>query len=124
MTALQSYATYRDSKVVRSILIGFFALLLCYAIYEAWGLLSGPRIEVPEGMITVTEPYTLIKGRAERITELRLNGAVVQVKENGDFEQPYALAPGSNRLILEARDARGRTATEIIDIAYVPRDDN
>ena len=111
---------YRDSRFVRIILVLFFLLLLGYALYEAQGILYGPVIDVPSQAITVSDPYTIIKGRAQRITELRLNGKTIPVTENGDFEEPYLLAEGSNRLFLDARDARGRTARKVLDIVYIP----
>ena len=70
--------------------------------------------------MTSHEAFTSIHGRAERITELRLNGKPISVTENGEFDEPYLLAHGSNRLILEARDARGRKTTKILDIVYIP----
>lgn len=112
---------YRDSKLVRISLFVFFALLAAYALYEAWGMLYGPMIDIPEGTVTVSSAHTLIKGRAERITELRLNGKAIPVTESGEFEEPYLLAEGSNHLILEARDARGRTTQKELDILYVPQ---
>ena len=112
---------YRDSRIIRITLILFFVLLVGYAIYEAQGIFYGPVIDVPSAAITVSDPYTIIKGRAERITELRLNGTTISVTENGEFEEPYLLAEGSNRLFLDARDARGRTARKTIDIVYVPK---
>ncbi len=112
----------RDSKLIRFSLLSFFALVGGYALYAGWGLLSGPAVEVPEMTMTVSEPYLLVKGTAKRITELHLNGATVPVTEEGAFEEPYLLAVGSNRLILEARDARGRTDRSLIDVAYIPRE--
>ncbi|MFZ2886781.1 MAG: hypothetical protein WA021_03105 [Minisyncoccia bacterium] len=110
----------RDSKVVRTSLIIFFLLLAAYALYEAWGMLYGPVINVPTETVTVRDAYTLVKGRAERITELRLNGKTIPVTENGDFAEPFLLAKGTNHLILEASDARGQTTREEIDILYIP----
>ena len=110
----------RDSKLARFALYAFFVLLACYALYEAWGMLYGPSIIVPEETVVVQEAYTLIKGRAERITELRLNGGRIPVTEAGDFAQPYVLAAGTNYLILEARDARGRKAEKTLTIVYEP----
>ena len=55
---------------------------------------------------------------AERITELRLNGKAIPVTEKGEFEEQYILAAGSNRLLLEAKDARGRTTRKTLEIVY------
>lgn len=113
---------YRDSRFVRIILVLFFVLLVGYGIFEARGLLYGPRIDVPRDTITVHEQLTLVSGRAERIVELKLNGKPIPVTENGSFEEPFLLAEGRNYLILEARDARGRATRKTLDIVYVPRE--
>lgn len=110
---------YRDSRVVRTTLIIFFILAALYALYEAQGMLYGPVISVPTETVTAYDAYTSIRGKAERITELRLNGQPIAVTEEGEFNEPYLLAPGSNRIILDARDARGRTARKILDIIYI-----
>lgn len=110
----------RDSRVVRLILAAFFLSLLGYALYEARGILYGPQIKVPSEAILVNEQATLIRGKAERITELRLNGKQIPVTERGEFEEPFLLAEGSNHLILEARDARGRTTQKTLTIIYKP----
>ena len=114
----------RDSRFVRIILFIFFALALAYAIYEARGVLAGPVIHLTDDVRTTSEQYTSIAGRAERITELRLNGQTITVTEEGAFDEPFLLAPGANRLILEARDARGRVAVRTLDIVFTPDADS
>ncbi|OHB20239.1 MAG: hypothetical protein A2854_04480 [Parcubacteria group bacterium RIFCSPHIGHO2_01_FULL_56_18] len=113
----------RDSRFVRLILIIFFVLAAGYAAYEAQGLLYGPRIHLENQTFASDTSFVAIKGRAERIAELRINGKTVNVTENGEFDEPFLLAPGSNHLILEARDARGRTALETLDIVYRASED-
>lgn len=110
----------RDSRLVRIILALFFLLLSCYALYEARGILYGPAINIPEEAIHVTEQSTVIRGRAERITELRLNGKQIPVTESGEFEETFLLAPGTNYFFLEARNARGRIAQKTLVIIYSP----
>lgn len=114
----------RDSRFVRLILVIFFTLALLYAVYEARGMLYGPAIRLSQEQPVAHEAFTSIKGRAERITELRLNGKTIQVTENGDFNEPFLLAPGVNRVILEANDARGREAKKTVDIVYIPEPDD
>lgn len=108
----------RDSRFIRILLTLFFLLAAGYALYEAQGLLYGPSITIHHVSTSSPTAFTSIKGRAERISELRLNGATISVTENGEFDEPYLLADGSNRLILEARDARGRTTSATLDIVY------
>ncbi len=109
-----------DSRFARLVLSLFFILALLYAGYEARGVLYGPSIEVSESTSPVYQQSTAIRGRALRMTELRLNGQSINVTEDGYFDEIFLLAPGSNRLVLEARDARGRTDTEMLDIVYIP----
>jgi hypothetical protein len=109
----------RDSRFIRLLFLIFFLFAAGYALYEARGLLYGPEIDIASAATSVRESFVMIQGRAERITELRLNGKTISVTEGGDFSEPHLLAPGSNRIILEARDARGRTARETMDIVYL-----
>lgn len=109
----------RESRFLRIILALFFLLAAGYAAYEARGLLIGPKIHVAETSFSSKEAFISVKGETERITELRLNGTTISVTENGSFDEPYLLAAGSNRIILEAKDARGRTAIKTLDIIYL-----
>jgi len=110
----------RESRLARLVLGLFFIALIGYALYEARGILKGPDISVPTATVLATEPFTHIRGKAERITELRLNGKQISVTEAGEFDEPFLLAEGSNYLVLEAKDARGRTATQTLHIVYRP----
>lgn len=109
---------FRESRVARIVLSFFFLLLIGYALYEARGVLIGPAIELPAEAMTVTEPFVHIRGTAERITELKLNGKQIPVTESGEFDEPFLLAEGSNWLLLEAKDARGRTTEKKLTIIY------
>lgn len=113
----------RDSRFIRLILIIFFVLAAGYAAYEAQGLLYGPRIHLENETFASDTSFISIRGRAERISELRINGKTVSVTESGAFDEPFLLAPGSNHLILETRDARGRSTLETLDIVYRPSAD-
>ena len=90
-----------------------------YGYYEARAMLYGPRISVPSEIIIVHEPFTVIQGKAEHISELRLNGTPISVTEDGIFEEPYLLTPGENRIVLDATDRFGRTRQESIEVIYV-----
>jgi len=112
---------YRDSRVIRITLFVFFALALGYGYYESRTIFFGPSIVVPVTMVTTSEPLAQITGRAERLSELRLNGKQIPITEAGDFNESYVLTSGSNRILLEASDARGRLARQTIDIIYIPK---
>ena len=114
---------YRDSKITKLALVAFFIVLIGYGYFEARGFLYGPRIIVPSQITEVRERLVLVKGQTERIAELRMNDRPIAVTEDGHFEEPYLLAPGLNRIILDARDKYGRTRQEIIQIVYVQDED-
>ena len=111
---------YRDSRFTVIALIVFFVIAIGYAFFEARGLLFGPTIDVPAGQTVVHDPYVVIQGSAQRISSLTMNGAQIQVTEAGAFSQPYLLASGYNRIVLDAKDQYGRTRERVIEIMYIP----
>ncbi len=111
---------YRDSKITRIVLIIFFMLVLGYAYFEAQGILFGPSISIPAKITKVQDPFITIKGQADRISSITMNGKEIQVTESGAFEEPYLLAEGLNRIVLDAKDKYGRRTQKIIEIVYTP----
>lgn len=110
---------YRDSRLTLAALVVFFVIAIGYAIFEARGMVFGPTIDVPSGISEVHDPYIVISGRAERISSLSMNGQQIAVTEQGDFSQPYLLAPGYNRIVLDAKDSYGRTREKVLELMYV-----
>lgn len=114
-------ASHRDSKVIKIVLAIFFICVLIYALYEARGILSGPVVYIPAETLVSNEERVMVRGQAERIVELRMNGKTISVTEEGTFEEPFLLASGTNRIMLDAKDARGRTTSRTLDIVYMPQ---
>ena len=104
---------YSDSRLTRIALVAFFLAVVGYAFYESYGLVSGPGIAIAEAPITVHDPFIRIQGTAERISGLAMNGKDISVTQAGDFDEPYLLAPGRNRIMLVARDRYG-TSTYLL----------
>lgn len=111
---------YRDSRFTTILLLVFFIIAAGYAFFEARGVLFGPEIDVPQGVVETHDSYVLISGSAKRISELSMNGMPISVTENGSFSQPYLLASGYNRIVLDAKDQYGRTREKILEITYTP----
>jgi len=107
---------YRESRLTYIVLGFFFIVVIGYAYFEAQGILFGPQITVTSQPTEVDKPFILIRGKAERITSLSMNGKTIVVTENGDFEEPYLLAPGYNRIVLDAEDQYGRTRSKTLEI--------
>lgn len=111
---------YRDSRIIVGTITTLFVLLAAYALFEARGLLFGPRIQVATGPELVREELVEIKGHVERISALYMNGSRIPVTENGDFAQPFLLSPGYNYILLDAEDRSGRKTHKRIELIYEP----
>ena len=111
---------YRDSRIMRYGLIAFFLIVVGYAYFEGRALMYGPTIDVSPRVMEVSDPFITVSGTARRIASLSLNGAPIPVTEDGGFEEGYVLAPGYNRIILDARDKYGKTTQRIVEIVYKP----
>jgi hypothetical protein len=111
---------YRDSRLTYIALGIFFLIVIGYAYFEARGLIFGPSITMTSQITEVHDPFITVKGQAERISSLSMNGKTIAVTEDGSFAEPYLLAPGYNRIVLDARDKYGRTRSQAIEIVYTP----
>jgi hypothetical protein len=111
---------YSDNRLTRIALVAFFLLIIGYAYFEARALLYGPSITVPSTQTEVHERFIHIQGTADHIAAISMNGKEIEVTEKGAFDEPYLLAPGYNRIILEARDKYGNKTSREIGITYVP----
>jgi hypothetical protein len=111
---------YRDSRLTYIALGIFFLIVLGYAYFEARGFLFGPSITIPSSVMQVHDRLVVIKGQADRISALSMNGKPISVTESGAFEEPYLLSAGYNRITLDARDTYGRSTRQVIEVVYTP----
>ena len=111
---------YGDTRLTRMGLALFFVVIIGYGIYEGKGLLLGPNIDISSQVSTSHDPFVKIEGRAERIASLSMNGKDIPVTENGNFSEPFLLASGDNRILLEAKDKYGHATMHIVEIVYIP----
>ncbi|MDB5237930.1 MAG: hypothetical protein JWM46_200 [Candidatus Kaiserbacteria bacterium] len=111
---------YRDSRITRVAIGIFFLVVVGYAYFELRGILFGPSVTVAGTASSTNDPSVSIAGSAQRISSLSLNGKAVTVTQTGAFDEPYLLAPGLNRIVLEAKDKYGRDTKQIISIVYIP----
>lgn len=111
---------HRDSRLTRIALFVFFILVVIYGLYEAQGLLFGPKVNIASQTTVVHDPYVKIEGQAQRIASLSMNGKDIPVTETGQFSEPFLLARGENRITLDAKDTYGRKTSTNVTIVYVP----
>lgn len=111
---------YRDSALTKIALVVFFLLIIGYAYFEAQGILFGPSIQVAQSIEEVSSPYIELTGTTTHIASLTVNGQNVPVTEAGAFNIPYALSPGYNRIVLDAKDKYGKSTEKVVQIVYTP----
>lgn len=98
----------------------FFLILIGYGYFEARGLLYGPQISVPDITVPVHDALIHIRGTAQHIASLSLNGKQITVTESGAFDEPYLLAPGTNRIVFDAKDKYGNATQRVVQVVYTP----
>ena len=109
-------------RVSKPILIGLLVLLIVgFSGLKLKDLLSGPQITVnsPSDGATIKKELVNVKGKAERISQLYLNGKKIFTDEQGNFNEPYLLASGYNLLELIARDQFGRQIIKKLQLTTI-----
>lgn len=101
-----------------------FAVLLAltgYGAIEAWPLIAGPSlsIESPANNESSANGIVTIAGKAERASELTLNGVPVLHKEDGTFLLTLTFPRGGSILTFRVTDRFGRIVTSTRNI-FVP----
>ncbi len=115
-------APERNPRTV--IRIGAVVLLLStiigYAYLRSKEFLTGPQLTIlePKNGQTVasTSPEVLLKGKAENIAFLTVNGAQVFTDEYGDFGRKLLLPAGLAIITVEAQDKFGRSITREVSL--------
>lgn len=95
-----------------------FLTICAYGLYEASGLLGGPKIniEYPKNGLTVRNKLITVSGTATNISFISINGRPIYINGAGRFTEQIILSNGYNSLYVEARDRIGKEKKEIIDI--------
>lgn len=90
------------------------ALVAGYGLFEAWPLLSGPRLLVhtPSASERIPGGIVTIAGSEKRAVALTVDGNPVLPDENGTFSETVAFPHGTSILTVTATDRFGRTASE------------
>ena len=89
-----------------------------YAIYQMRGLINGPRITVdsPANGSSLAAPLVTIRGRAEQVTKLFLNGEPLTPDRTGNFESQLLLAEGYNIIQLDGENRFGRRVEKKLEL--------
>lgn len=101
-----------------SIVVLVAGLIVAYAVWRSLNYARGPEIEIfqPAEGASIASSTVVIRGRANRINSLRLDGNDISVDEQGDFSQTLVLFPGLNTIALEANDQFGRSVSKVLEL--------
>ena len=103
-----------------ALVIVFFLLLIGYGLFQSKNLILGPNIAIAsplDGAAVGLNPVE-VRGQADRIAFLSLNGQQIFTDQNGNFSQKLLLTPGYNSIKLEAKDKFGRTIQKILNLVH------
>jgi len=82
-------------------------------------LLIIDRPENEQKFFDADNPITL-KGKSEEDVDLRINGRLVMMQSNGDFEINLSLEEGNNQIEAIARDDAGNETKKTLTVNYSP----
>ncbi|MFA5736596.1 MAG: hypothetical protein WCX70_00205 [Candidatus Paceibacterota bacterium] len=96
------------------------AIILIYSSLKFKDLISGPEIVLysPNDGSSLEDELINIKGRADRITKIYLNGRKIFTDQNGNFEESLLLSNGYNFFELKAEDKFGREIVKKLQLVY------
>ncbi len=94
-------------RIIKLITIGFIvSIVIGYAIWRSLNYFRGPEIVVfePINGSSIATSTAIIRGQAERINNILLNGSPIVIDEQGNFGQIITIFPGINILTFNASD--------------------
>ncbi len=90
-------------------IVGLCGIIATYAFFQARHIIDGPLITLTEEPAHIqSSPTITLRGTAENITSLSLNGRDIYTDDRGGFEETVILPSGYTIMTLYARDRYGR----------------
>ncbi len=95
-------------------------LVVGYSVLKIKDFAIGPEIKLnsPLDGASAKTDLIMIKGKAERISEIFINGRKIFTDEAGNFNEPYLLASGYNLLEIMAQDKFGRKVEKKVQLVF------
>ncbi len=103
-------------RIVGAVLI--VVIIASYAVWRSLNYARGPAITIfePVNGAAASSPVMTIKGRADRVNDLIMNGQMISIDEQGNFNQTIVVFPGLNKITFIANDQFGRSTEKELDI--------
>lgn len=97
-------------------------LIVAYGLFQARTLIRGPILVVthPTPGETVEGQLYTVKGNAQNISRVSINGKPIMTNLKGDFDETMVTPDGFGILLIEAENRLGRYTSERIEIYGIP----
>ena len=105
-----------------SIIVIIIAITLGYAYYQTQDYIKGPLLELtaPINGSTHQNDVVIIKGNAQNISYISLNGRQIFTDQSGNFSETILLAEGYNLVKVSVQDKYKREVQKILELVYQP----
>ena len=106
-------------KIIKISVVTIIAvIILVYIFLRSLNYIKGPNIYIsePTNGATVDANSVSIKGQAQRISNLYMNGNPITIDEKGNFNKTVGVLNGSNMITLEGKDRFGRITRTALTI--------
>ncbi|MFA6476515.1 MAG: hypothetical protein WCV68_03840 [Candidatus Paceibacterota bacterium] len=102
------------------IIVAVVLLVVGYSALKVKNLAIGPEITLLSPLDGTSAKTDLInvKGKAERISQIFINGRKIFTDEAGNFNEQYLLASGYNLLEVMAQDKFGRKVEKKVQLVF------
>ncbi len=91
-----------------------FAAFAVYSVLNSQSFWRGPQVAVdfPRDGAYLNNSHISVRGQADYVIKLELNGRPIYTDENGKFSEALILSSGLNIIELKAEDRFGREVRE------------
>jgi len=104
------------------IIVLIVAVVAGYSYFKFHDFLAGPIITLvsPIDGASLNKELVMVKGKAERISAIFLNGRKIFTDKTGAFNEPILLSAGYNMMEVSAEDQFGRKTSKKLQLVYNP----
>ena len=116
---MTTYMQRNYKTMIRNASICLFAFtIIGYGIYRFYPYIHGVELSVNNIHTgdTITTPTLTLEGTAPRAHSLEINNSPISIDKKGNFSEPIILPDGYNIVTVSAKDAFGKTSTEVYHI--------
>lgn len=105
---------WNPKKSLILVVVLFALAFSAYLVYQYHSLLGNPGIEIysPEDKKQTVENQLQVKGRTDPDNSVSINGNLVRLNNQGEFNYRLRLTSGENEIVIEATSRLGKKTRE------------